>query len=54
MRGVFGMGFSIPGAGVQQTILYRKEDRFVCVQVCVDSRLSEVFILLGDLALQQN
>lgn len=34
--------------------LYRKEDRFVCVQVCVDSRLSEVFVLLGDLALQQN
>lgn len=55
MRGVFGVGFPIPGAGVQQTMLYRKEDRFVwCVQVCVDSRLSEVFVLLGDLALQQN
>lgn len=33
------MGFPIPGAGIQQAMLYRKEDRFVCVQVCVDSRL---------------
>lgn len=31
-------------------MLSRKEDRFVCV----DGRLSEVFILVGDLAVQKN